>query len=295
MSFIDILKSKAGSRRSRGIAPESEFGNQPGGGTHLDTSLDSRAAAQNAVTLDMNAMHTLNMNSMVNESSIISEAAPSELAGDFSETRIQGAEPAAAAAAATGLPFLGHLPVPSQQRALLGLVVAGVLGLLLAAVLALNSASRGAAQTSAAGQALMQSQRLAKAVNQASLGNAAAFAEMKDAAEVLGRSVGGLSNGNSEVAAVSAATQELLAPVLPLVERAEKKRRRRAAAAKEPDANRPGPAHHQPAIFRHAGNGRNDFGIEAAARCHAHRDFGGGPSGDAHPAHRQERQRVPHP
>ncbi len=222
MSFIDILKSKAGSRRSRGIAPESEFGNQPGGGTHLDTSLDSRAAAQNAVTLDMNAMHTMQMNSMVNESSIISEAAPSELAGDFSETRIQGAEPAAAAAAATGLPFIGHLPVPSQQRALLGLVVAGVLGLLLAAVLALNSASRGAAQTSAAGQALMQSQRLAKAVNQASLGNAAAFAEMKDAAEVLARSVGGLSNGNSEVAAVSAATQELLAPVLPLVERAEK-------------------------------------------------------------------------
>ncbi len=221
MSFIDILKSKAGSRRSRGIAAESEFG-QPVVATRLDSSLDSRIAAQSAVTLDMNAMQAMNLGSTANESSIISEAAPSELAGDFSETRIQGAEPAAMAAAATGLPFIGHLPVASQQRALLGLVVAGVLGLMMAALLALNSANRSSAQTSAAGQALMQSQRLAKAVNQASLGNIAAFAELKDAAEVLGRSVSGLSSGNSEVAAVSAAAQELLAPVLPMVERAEK-------------------------------------------------------------------------
>jgi twitching motility protein PilJ len=51
-------------------------------------------------------------------------------------------------------------------------------------VLALSAASRGAAQVAATGQALMQSQRLAKSVTQAFVGSAQAFPEVRDASTV---------------------------------------------------------------------------------------------------------------
>src|SRR5262245_36289138 len=58
------------------------------------------------------------------DSSIIAEAAPSEMA-DFSETRIQGAE--AANDMGSGLPLIGRRPVVQQQRILVGAVLAGLL------------------------------------------------------------------------------------------------------------------------------------------------------------------------
>ena len=88
--------------------------------------------------------------------SIISEAAPSEMA-DFAETRVPDNDLlAAAAAAGTGLPLIGRRPVAEQQRVLVLMVGLGVLGLILMTVLLLVSANRGAAQVGAGGQALMQ-------------------------------------------------------------------------------------------------------------------------------------------
>ncbi len=154
------------------------------------------------------------------DTSIISEEAPSELA-DYSETRIQGAEPGSTAAG-TGLPIIGGRPVAQQQQILSGLVVAGLLGLIVMVSTSLLSASRGSAQVGASGQALMQSQRLAKSVSQALIGSPQAFPEVRESTEVLTRTVRGLKTGEGGLSAAPSAVQELLDPVLPLVERAEK-------------------------------------------------------------------------
>ena len=62
------------------------------------------------------------------DSSIITEAAPSEMA-DFSETRIQGGD--AANDVGSGLPLIGHRPVAEQQKILGGVVAVGLLGLVI--------------------------------------------------------------------------------------------------------------------------------------------------------------------
>jgi twitching motility protein PilJ len=153
------------------------------------------------------------------DSSIITEAAPSEIA-DFSETRL----PAGMGddAGATGLPLIGKQPVAAQQRILLGLVAIGLLGLIGMTLYSFNSASKGAAQVAASGQALMQSQRLAKSVSQALIGSASAFPEVKESTEVLAKSVRGLAKGEGGLDVAPASVQEALAPMVPLVDRAEK-------------------------------------------------------------------------
>ena len=154
------------------------------------------------------------------DTSIISEAAPSEMA-DFSETRIQDGE-RTAAAAGTGLPLIGHRPVLDQQRILFVMAGVGLIGLILMTVLSLLSASRGAIQVGASGQALMQSQRLAKSVSQALIGSASAFPEVKESADVLVRNVHGLHSGEGDIPAAPAGVQAAIEPVLPLVDQAEK-------------------------------------------------------------------------
>ncbi len=157
-------------------------------------------------------------------SSIISEASPSEMA-DFSDTRLPGnadKSPGADRVAGTGLPLIGGLGVELQQRILSLMVLVGLVGLVAMTALSLRSANQGAAQAAAGGQALMQSQRLAKSVSQALIGSKAAFPEVQDSAGVLTRSVRGLATGNEELAAAPATVQALLEPLLPLVDRAEK-------------------------------------------------------------------------
>lgn len=152
------------------------------------------------------------------DTSIISEAAPSEMA-EFSETRIQEA---AAAAAGTGLPLIGNRPIAQQQRILSVMVGAGLVGLIAMTVWSLVVANRGSAQVAASGQALMQSQRLAKSVSQALIGSASAFPEVKESSEVLVRNVKGLKTGEGDITAAPSGVQEVLEPVMPLVEKAEK-------------------------------------------------------------------------
>ena len=169
-----------------------------------------------AISLDIPTMQQ----TMELDTSIISEAAPSEMA-DFSETRMQEAD-VAAMAAGTGLPLIGNRPVAEQQRLLIALIVIGVIGLLVMTVLSVLSASRGSAQVGASGQALMQSQRLAKSVSQALIGSASAFPEVRESADVLARNVRSLKTGEGDIAAAPSSAQEVLDPVLPMVDRAEK-------------------------------------------------------------------------
>ena len=134
------------------------------------------------------------------DASIISEAAPSELAGDFADSRMPGMG-TEQEAFSSGLPLIGAWPLLRQQRGLVILFGAGLLGLLATGVLALNSSGRSADQVGAAGQASTQSQRLAKSVSQALVGNAAAFPEVKESIGILARNVRSLKSGEGDVAA----------------------------------------------------------------------------------------------
>ena len=155
------------------------------------------------------------------DSSIISEAAPSEMA-EFSETRVPDADDVPRAAAGTGMPLIGHRPLGEQQRIFAFMVGLGLIGLILMTVLSLLAADRGAAQVGASGQALMQSQRLAKAVSQAMVGSPQAFPEMRESVQILVRNVHGLKSGDAELAAAPKDVQDSIDPVLPLIDRAEK-------------------------------------------------------------------------
>src|SRR4029450_2354973 len=110
--------------------------------------------------------------------SIISEAVPSEIA-DFTETRLQGADSGAAPLVA-GLPVIGARPVVEQQRILLFLLGVGLIGLIALAVYSFFAARGGSTQVGATGQAMMQSQRLAKSVTQAIVGSSSSFPEVKE-------------------------------------------------------------------------------------------------------------------
>jgi len=153
--------------------------------------------------------------------SIISAAAPSEMAGDFNDSR----EPGVAAEGPrfdSGLPLIGAWPMARQQRSLALLFAAGLLGLLVWAGLWLTASGRSADQVGAAGQASTQSQRLAKSVSQALVGNASAFGEVKDSIAVLVRNVRALKNGDSDIAAAPSRLQDPVDKLLPLIDRAEK-------------------------------------------------------------------------
>ena len=122
------------------------------------------------------------------------------------------------------LPVLGQRTVGQHQRVLI--VALGVALLVLAGVTtyALNQANNVAQQLSAAGQSLMQSQRLAKSTSQALVGGQAAFSDVKESADVLAKTLRGLKSGDDQlnVGALSSDFDAELDKVMPLMERAEK-------------------------------------------------------------------------
>jgi twitching motility protein PilJ len=155
------------------------------------------------------------------DGSIISRGSPSGLTGDFGDSRMPdlGAEPTVFN---SGLPILGVWPIARQQRTLALLFAAGLLGLLAWGAWSLAASGRSTGQVGAAAQAATHSQRLAKSMSQALVGNALAFAEVKDSVTVLAHNVRALKDGASDIAAAPAGLQEEVDKLLPLVERAEK-------------------------------------------------------------------------
>ena len=149
------------------------------------------------------------------ESSIISEARPTEfVSGPFTETNTAFAsttattdsEPAAAAKPATG---------QRRQGLLTALVAVGLVGTVVMVGWSLVDANRSAAQARSTGQALMQSQRMAKAVSAALLGNTASFGELRESVEVLEGLVPQLREGGG------ADVQRGLDAVEPLLKKAD--------------------------------------------------------------------------
>ena len=221
MSFLDKFKTKGrdtGKREDRDDDLGSMFDEvvpvHP-----QDLVLAGAGGAGGAIALDQNAITTLTPppTQGQHDSSMMSEALASEVGGDYGE-----APAGAAMAAGSGLPLIGHLPLANQQRSLFYVGALGFLVIALGVWLAISSAGRSAAQVGATGQALMQSQRLAKSVSQALLGSASAFGEVREASEVLARNVRALKDGGETIPQAPFAAQGAIEPLMPLVDRAEK-------------------------------------------------------------------------
>ncbi len=122
------------------------------------------------------------------------------------------------------LPVLGQRTVEQHQRLLSGLLAGSLLVLAGVTFWVLSQADKTAQQLGATGQALMQSQRLAKSVSQALVGNAQAFNDVAESAGVLARTTRGLRAGDDELR-LSALNEDRYAhemeKVMPLVDRAE--------------------------------------------------------------------------
>jgi twitching motility protein PilJ len=122
------------------------------------------------------------------------------------------------------LPLLGKRTVPQHQRTLFILLGLALLTLAGVTLYVLNQSDKVAQQLSATGQALMQSQRLAKSVSQALVGGQQAFPDVADSSGVLSKTVRSLTAGDDQlkVSALAADFAPELAKVTPLMERAEK-------------------------------------------------------------------------
>ncbi|BFO54095.1 MULTISPECIES: methyl-accepting chemotaxis protein [Comamonadaceae] len=122
------------------------------------------------------------------------------------------------------LPLLGRATAAEHQRRLLALLAVGVVVLALIAGWVLKQADRSAQQLAATGQALMQSQRLAKSVSQALVGSPQAFPDVVDSSGVLVRNVRALSSGDDDlrVQALGEPFKPDLEAITPLMERAER-------------------------------------------------------------------------
>lgn len=122
------------------------------------------------------------------------------------------------------LPILGSATADVHQKRL-GLVLAISLVLIIGLTwFTLGKSNQVAKQVSTAGDAVTESQRLAKSITQAVVGNQKAFIEMKASALELGKSVRGLRSGDNDMqlSAADAKEQILINELWPLIERTEK-------------------------------------------------------------------------
>ena len=122
------------------------------------------------------------------------------------------------------IPLLGSRTVAQHQRRLYFMGGAALAVLLVTTVYVLNRTNKVAQQLSATGQALMQSQRLAKSVSQAVVGAQAAFPAVVESSDVLVRTARGLKSGDDtlKLKPLDSSYDPAFAKLMPLVDRAEK-------------------------------------------------------------------------
>ena len=194
MSFLDKIKT-IGTPAASTADGNAEHGNGQNSGVHGTAATPSMRDDEPTMRLPPPT------------ASIISKGIPTEPSGiEFAETShsvnfapstlvgnlADAAGPSAAA------PQAGALR--QRQMLLTALVVMGLLGTILAVVLSLVGASRSGAQVREAGQALMQSQRLAKSVSSALVGSPGAFIEVKESVTSLTSVVDNLRTGDGPLA-----------------------------------------------------------------------------------------------
>ncbi|HEY8876354.1 MAG TPA: methyl-accepting chemotaxis protein [Roseateles sp.] len=229
MSLLDKIRGKSEADELPPAAPEG-----------ADTTIDSRTGA-GGFDATRNADSTLagaeipmrtEVYPRTEAPSIISQAVPTEPGpnSEFPPSSTMSFAPTTQAAdptmlppaAATGAEKLTDLFGRHRQRVLTGLVALGLIGTAASVGLVLVSSNRSAAQVRASGQALMHSQRMAKSVSAALVGNPAAFAELRESVSTLSGVVNNLRTGEGDLAKAPDAVQPTLDTLKPLVERAEK-------------------------------------------------------------------------
>ncbi len=97
------------------------------------------------------------------------------------------------------IPILGAKRLEQHQKILTTLLAVMLLILAAVTVWVLVQSDRTARQVNAAGQSLLQAQRLAKSVTQALNGNAASFAELAESNDALGKNLSALRDGNGDM------------------------------------------------------------------------------------------------
>ncbi|MGM9425660.1 methyl-accepting chemotaxis protein [Hydrogenophaga sp. MI9] len=151
--------------------------------------------------------------------------APSRTDAEFAESRM-GPEPGDAEIelGVVSLPLLGRRTAEQHRRILGSLLLVAVVLLAAVVFFVLNKTEKLGQQVASSGQALMQSQRLAKSVSQALVGNPAAFSEVKESSNVLARNVRGFKEGNTEIglSALGPEYESQLGELMPKVDSAER-------------------------------------------------------------------------
>jgi twitching motility protein PilJ len=180
-------------------------------GVEIPTRVDAFAEADSPPSIISPAMPT--------EPGPASEFPPSSV--NFAPTTM-AADPTLAGQPATGAEKAADFMARNRQRVLTALVALGFIGTAASVTLVLVSSNRSAAQVRAAGQALMHSQRMAKSVSAALVGNPNAFAELRESVGTLSGVVHNLRTGEGDLAVAPAGVQPTLESLMPLVERAEK-------------------------------------------------------------------------
>jgi twitching motility protein PilJ len=147
--------------------------------------------------------------------------------GDPFAASVLGEIPSAQAvkiADTVSVPLLGTRSVGQQRRILTILLALALLALVLTTYYVFSQSNKVGQEVTTLGQSLTQSQRLAKSVSQALVGNEAAFSEVVESSGILAKNVRGLKSGDASLKldAVGSVYQEEVDKMLPLVEGAEK-------------------------------------------------------------------------
>ena len=160
--------------------------------------------------------------------------APADADDDgFAESRLSEPNEDAVGSGLLRVPLLGRRTAEQHRRILGTLLLFAVVVLAAVVFFGLNKTDKVSQQVAASGQALMQSQRLAKSASQALIGSPPAFVEVRESSDILSGNViafkqGGSGEAGGSGAAQQAATmdalgpefQEQLAQLGPVVERA---------------------------------------------------------------------------
>ncbi|MGL4575998.1 MAG: methyl-accepting chemotaxis protein [Burkholderiaceae bacterium] len=146
-------------------------------------------------------------------------------AGDGSEAGARRVMKALASGKRLKLPLIGHLPVDGQIRILTAILLLSLVVGIAVVVLDARFARSNSAHLQMAVDAQTQSQRLAKAVKGAVLGNPASFAEVKEARDILANNLTVLEAGGTyneaNYGSASPTVQPQVAKVVELWKRSE--------------------------------------------------------------------------
>ena len=157
----------------------------------------------------------------------VERLAPQADSADFPDSRLAPDEEVPEAIPSTDrvtVPLLGTKAPEDHRRTLTTLLAVFLVVLAGVVFFVLSQTEKLSQQVAASGQALMQSQRLAKSVSQALVGTPSAFAEVRESSSVLGSSLSAFIQGSDSmsVEALGSAFQTQLTELKPAVDSATK-------------------------------------------------------------------------